>query len=119
METNRQKKVANIFQEELSEIFRKESAENFKGVLLTVSSVWVSSDLSVSKIYLSVFPTQNQNEIIEKIKEKAPFYRSLLAKTAAKNMRITPELLFYLDTSQEDIDKIEKALRGEGNNPIL
>jgi ribosome-binding factor A len=119
LETNRQKKVANIFQEELAEIFRKVSRESFQGTLLTVTSVWVSPDLSVSKVYLSIFPNKNQKEIIEKIKEKAPYYRSLMAKTAAKNMRTTPEFLFYLDTTLEDTEKIEKALRGEGNNPIL
>lgn len=119
METNRQKKVAKIFQEELSEIFRKEAGEHFPGVLLTVTSVWVSSDLSVSKVYLSIFPTDHQKEIIKKIKEKAPYYRSLIAKTAAKSMRITPELLFYTDSSLDDRERIEKALRGEGNNPKL
>lgn len=119
METNRQKKVANIFQQELSEIFRKEAGEHFPGTLITVTSVWVSSDLSVSKVYLSIFPTKDKMEIIEKIKEKAPYFRLLIAKTAAKDMRTTPELLFYLDTSLDDIEKIEKALRGEGNNPKL
>lgn len=119
METNRQKKVATVFQEELSEIFRKEAMEHFPGKLLTVTDVGVSPDLSVAKIYVSVFPTNEKEKIIQLIKEKAPFYRSLLARTAAKTMRITPELLFYLDSSLDDIDKIDRALRGEGNNPTL
>lgn len=119
LETNRQKKVANIFQEELSEIFRKEAGEHFQGILLTVTHVSVTSDLSAAKVYLSVFPASDKEGIIKKIREKAPYYRSLIAKTAAKNMRITPELIFYLDTSLDDIEKIENALKGKGNNPKL
>lgn len=119
METNRQKKVATIFQEELSEIFRKEAREHFQSRLITVTGVSVSNDLSIAKVYLSIFPVDTKNEIIKLIKEKAPYYRSLIAKTAAKSMRITPELFFYTDTSLEDVEKIEKALRGEGNNPKL
>ncbi|MDD3771981.1 MAG: 30S ribosome-binding factor RbfA [Weeksellaceae bacterium] len=119
MESNRQKKVATVFQEELSEIFRKEAREFFPGYLITVTDVWVSSDLSVSKVNLSIFPSKEKKQILKQIKEKAAYYRSLLAKTAAKSMRITPELLFYLDTTLDDREKIEKALRGEGNNPIL
>lgn len=119
METNRQKKVATVFQEELSEIFRKEAKELYPGKLLTVTEVKVSPDLSVAKIYVSVFPTNEKEQIIKQIKEKASYYRSQIAKTAAKTMRVTPELLFYLDTSLDEIDKIDRALRGEGNNPTL
>lgn len=119
LETNRQKKVAAIFKEELSEIFRKEAHDNFRGTLITITGVWVSSDLSVAKAYLSVFPSEKKDEIILLVKEKAPHYRTLLAKSAAKNMRIVPEVLFYLDSSLDDMEKIERALRGEGNNPVL
>lgn len=119
METNRQKKVSNIFQEELSEIFRKEAIELYPGRLLTVTDVNVSPDLSIAKIYVSIFPTNDKEVIIKQIKEKAPVYRSMIARTAAKTMRITPELMFYLDTTLDQIEKIDKALKGEGNNPIL
>lgn len=119
METNRQKKVSTIFQEELSEIFRKEALELYPGKLLTVTDVNVSPDLSIAKIYISIFPNKDKEIIIKQIKEKAPQYRSMIAKTAAKTMRITPELLFYLDTTLDEIEKIDKALKGEGNNPIL
>lgn len=119
METNRQKKVATIFQEELSEIFRKEATENFSGYLFTVSDVSVSPDLSVAKVNLSIFPSKGKEEIIKQIKEKTPFYRSLLARTVSKTMRITPDLVFYLDSTLDEMEKIDKALKGQGNNPIL
>lgn len=119
METNRQKKVATIFQEELSEIFRKEAKENYSGNLITVSEVKVTSDLSTAKVYLSIFPAHNNEQIIKEIKEKAPLYRAMIARTAAKTMRYTPELLFYLDLSLDKIEKIERALEGKGENPTL
>ncbi|HUH34868.1 MAG TPA: 30S ribosome-binding factor RbfA [Moheibacter sp.] len=119
METNRQKKVATIFQEELSEIFRKEAKEHYSGNLITVSEVKVTSDLSSAKVYLSIFPANNNDQIMKDIKEKAPLYRSMIAKTAAKSMRFTPELMFYLDLSLDKIEKIERALDGKGENPVL
>lgn len=119
MESNRQKKVATVFQEELSEIFRKEAKELYPGRLLTVTAVKVSPDLSAAKIYVSIFPAKDKELIIKSIKEKSAVYRSQLAKTAAKTMRVVPELLFYLDSTLDEMEKIDRALRGEGNNPIL
>lgn len=119
MDTNRQKKVATVFQEELSEIFRKEAKELYPGTLISISEVKVSPDLSVSKVYVSIFPATHKDLIIKSIKQKAPTYRSQLAKTAAKTMRITPELMFYLDNTLDEIDKIDRALNGKGDNPIL
>jgi|SRR5690606_10876652 len=119
MDSNRQKKVGTVFQEELSEIFRREAKELYPGTLISVSEVKVSPDLSVAKVYVSIFPTNNKDLIIKSIKAKAPTYRSQLAKTAAKTMRITPELLFYLDNTLDELDKIDRALSGKGENPIL
>lgn len=119
MDTNRQKKVGTVFQEELSEIFRKEAKELYPGTLISVSEVKVSPDLSIAKVYVSIFPATNKDLIIKAIKLKAPTYRSQLAKTAAKTMRITPELLFYIDNTLDEIDKIDRALSGKGDNPIL
>lgn len=118
MDSNRQKKVGKLFQEELSEVFRKDARELFPGNIITVSEVKVSPDLSVAKVYISIFPNTNKDIIFKEIKEKAPTYRSILSKTAAKTMRITPELLFYLDNSLDDMERIERAIRGEGENPI-
>lgn len=119
MDTNRQKKVSKVFQEELSEIFRKEAKELYPGNLISISEVKVSADLSVAKVYVSIFPATNKELIIKAIKAKAPSYRSLLAKTAAKTMRVTPELLFHLDNTLDEMEKIDRALSGKGDNPIL
>lgn len=119
METNRQKKVAKAFQQELSEIFRREAKDNYNGNLISVTKVYVTPDIATAKIYLSIFPTDNSENIIKDIKEKTPLYRKMIARTTAKNMRFTPELLFYLDVSLDKMEKIERALKGKGDNPIL
>lgn len=119
MDSNRQKKVGKLFQEELAEVFRREAKELYPGNIITVSEVKVSPDLSIAKVYVSIFPNTHKEQIISEIKVKAPVYRTILAKTAAKTMRTTPELLFYVDNSLDEIEKIERAIRGEGDNPVL
>lgn len=86
---------------------------------MTVTEVKITPDLAVAKVYLSVFPSEGKEKILAEIKEKAPLYRMRLAKTAAKTMRITPELLFYVDSTLDAQEKIDRALKGEGDNPVL
>lgn len=118
MDSNRQQKVGKLFQEELAEAFRKWAVEEFPGNILSVTEVKVTPDLSGAKIYVSIFPAARKAEIMAAIKENTPLFRGILSRGAAKdayNARIN----FILDNSLDEIDKIDKALRGEGNNPIL
>jgi len=119
LDSNRQQKVSKLFQEELAEAFRKWTVKEFPGNLVSVTEVKVTPDLGVSKVYVSVFPNTQKDEIFKSIRENTPFFRGILSSGASKKMRITPELIFILDNSLDEIDKIDKALRGEGNNPIL
>ena len=119
MDSNRQQKVGKLFQEELAEAFRKWGAEEFPGNIISVTEVKVTPDLSVAKIYVSIFPNNRKEEIIKTIRENTPKFRGILSKGAAKQMRITPELVFKLDNSLDEIEKIDNALKGKGNNPIL
>ena len=75
--------------------------------------------MSVAKIYVSIFPNTRKEEILASIKENTSKFRGILSRGAAKYMRITPELIFKLDNSLDEIEKIDKALQGKGNNPIL
>ena len=70
METTRQQKIARLLQKELSEIFRVQTAK-MGGVLVSVSAVRVSPDLSIARAYLSIFPSERANEIIESINHSA------------------------------------------------
>ena len=118
-ESNRQKKVAQIIQEDFAELFRKQASESKQSFLVTVSDVKVTADLSIAKIYLSIFPAEFRKDITKEILVNKAHYRNFIGQKMGKQVRIIPELNFYLDTTLDDVEKIEKELRGEGDNPIL
>lgn len=118
-ESNRQRKVAQIIQEDFAELFRKQSAESRQNFLVSVSDVKVSADLGIAKIYLSIFPQEFRKGIMKEIEENKAHYRNFIGQKMAKQVRIIPDLNFYLDTSLDDVERIEKELKGEGDNPVL
>lgn len=117
--TNRQRRVAQIIQEDFAELFRKQAADTQKNLLITVSDVRVTVDLSIAKIYLSIFPNEYRVPIMKEIETNKSQYRNYIGQKMAKQVRIIPELQFYIDTSLDDVERIERELRGEGDNPIL
>ncbi|MBD8084154.1 30S ribosome-binding factor RbfA [Chryseobacterium caseinilyticum] len=119
MESNRQRKVAQIIQEDFAELFRKQASESKQNFLVSVSDVKVTPDLGIAKIYLSIFPQEFRSIIMKEIEENKAQYRNFIGQKMAKQVRIIPQLNFYLDTTLDDVEKIEKELRGEGENPIL
>lgn len=110
METTRQAKIARLLQKELSEIFRQQTAKTH-GVIVSVSAVRVSPDLSIAKAYLSVFPSEKAPEMIESINRNAKTIRYELAQKVRFQLRKTPELAFYLDDSLDYIEKIDELLK--------
>lgn len=109
METTRQAKIARLLQKELSEIFRQQTAKT-RGVLVSVSGVRVSPDLSVAKAYLSIFPSASAQEVIANITRSARTIRYELAQRVRFQLRKTPELTFYLDDSLDYAERIDRAL---------
>ena len=112
METTRQAKIARLLQKELSEIFRQQTAKTH-GVLVSVSAVRVSPDLSIARAYLSVFPSANAPEMIESINKSAKTIRYELAQKVRYQLRKTPELAFYLDDSLDYIENIDNLLAAD------
>lgn len=109
MESTRQAKIARLLQKELSEIFRKQTAK-LRGVLVSVSAVRVSPDLSIARAYLSVFPSDKGQEVIDEVNRSARTIRYELAQIVRYQLRKTPELSFYLDDSLDYIEKIDSLL---------
>lgn len=109
METTRQAKIARLLQKELSEIFRQQTAKTH-GVLVSVSAVRVSSDLSIARVYLSVFPSDKAPAMIESINASTKTIRYELAQKVRFQLRKTPELSFYLDDTLDYIDNIDRLL---------
>ena len=109
MESNRQAKIARLIQKELSEIFRQQTAKTHV-VLVSVSAVRVSPDLSIARAYLSVFPSDKGQEMIDSINKSAQTIRYELAQRVRYQLRKTPALQFYLDDSLDYIENIDKLL---------
>lgn len=110
METTRQAKIARLLQKDLSEIFRLQTAKTH-GTLVSVSAVRVSPDLSIARVYLSIFPTEKSQEILEGINASAKTIRYELAQKVRFQLRKCPELSFFIDDSLDYIENIDRLLQ--------
>jgi ribosome-binding factor A len=118
METNRQKKIGGILQQDLVEILQgAATAGGLRGVVISVSKVAVTTDLSIAKVYLSIFPNKNAETLLEGIKSNTSRIRHELAQRTRHQLRRMPQLFFYIDDSLDYIENIERSLKGE-NDPI-
>lgn len=118
METNRQKKIAGVLQKDLADVLQSAARDGMRGVIISVSKVNVTSDLSQAKIYLSIFPQVNRDTILKGVKENTATIRYEMAQRTKNQLRRMPELLFYVDDSLDYIEGIDNALKGEEENPI-
>lgn len=123
METQRQKKIATVIQMDIVDILQRAAIDGgLTGTLISVSKVSVTSDLSIAKIYISIFPGKQAQELLEGIQSNTPLIKHELAQRTRNQLRRVPELLFYLDDSLDYIEGIEQSLKGEVNpvkNPDL
>jgi len=111
METTRQQKISRLVQKDLGTIFQQESRNLFDGALITVTKVQVSKDLAIAKIHLSLFITTDKMVLLEKIRHHAREIRHYLAQREHNQLRIMPELQFFLDDSLDYIENIDKLLK--------
>jgi ribosome-binding factor A len=118
METQRQKKIGGVIQKDLADILQRAATDGgMQGTLISISKVTVTTDLSIARVYVSVFPNSKGAELIEGMKAQQPQIKHALAQRTRHQLRRMPELSFFLDDSLEYIDGIEKSLK-KGNNPI-
>ena len=117
-ESQRQKKIASVLKRDLVDILQKAATQGgMQGILISVSKVKVTVDLSVAKVYLSIFPNNKAQELIVGIRSNAPLIKHEIAQRTKNQLRRMPQLEFFVDDSLEYIDKIEKSLKGN-DNPI-
>ncbi len=109
METTRQSKIGRLLQKELSDIFLNETRKTH-GTLISVSTVRVSPDLSIARVYLSIFPSNNATQLLENINASARDIRHELAQRVRHQLRKTPELNFFIDDSLDYIENIDTLL---------
>lgn len=112
MDSVRQNKVNSLLQRELAEIFRQEARGLLPGGLITVSAVRVSPDLGLAKVYLSLFPVKDKQAVLDTIRDQGARLRGLLGQAVGKQMRVVPELLFFIDDSLDRAEEIDKLLKG-------
>lgn len=110
-ESTRQLKVAREIQKDMAEIIRGKGMAAYDGALVTVSGVKVSPDLSVAKVYVSIFPSAKADAVMRNLNENVRTYRRELGAKVAKQLRIVPELVFYLDSSLDYVEHIEELLK--------
>ncbi len=110
METTRQNKVSRLIQKELSEIFLIQT-KSMSGVLVSVSAVRISPDMSIARVYLSVFPSGRSQEIVKNINDNMKAIRYELGTRVRHQLRIIPELKFFVDDSLDYAERIDELLK--------
>ncbi|MCD8029486.1 MAG: 30S ribosome-binding factor RbfA [Bacteroides sp.] len=110
METTRQNKIARLLQKELSDIFLLQ-AKAISGTLVSVSVVRISPDLSIARVYLSIFPPDKSEEMVKNINENTRSIRYELGTRVRHQLRIIPELKFFVDDSLDYLEKIDSLLK--------
>ena len=110
METTRQNKISRLIQKELSEIFLLQT-KSMNGVLVSVSAVRISPDMSIARVYLSVFPSERSQEIVKNINDIMKSIRYELGTRVRHQLRIIPELKFFVDDSLDYAERIDELLK--------
>ena len=118
MENNRQKKIASVLQLDLVDVLQSAATQGgLRGIIISVTKVNVTVDLSIAKVYLSIFPVNKGEELLEGIKSNSSLIKHELAQRTRHQLRRMPHLSFFLDDSLEYIDQINRSLKGI-DNPI-
>lgn len=111
MESKRQKKFARLLQKDLGEIFQQNSNTHFEGAFITVTQVMPSPDLKQAKVYLSFMLAPSKQKIMDRVEEKYGTIRQALGKRLRHQVRVVPELTFYLDDTEDVIDEVNSLFK--------
>ena len=110
MDERRQNRTSRLIQKELSIIFQRNSTD-YLSTMISVTSVKVTPDLSLAKIYLSVFPSAKSKDVFGTVLKISKTIRYNLAQKIKNQLRKTPELVFYIDDSLDYAEKIDELLK--------
>jgi ribosome-binding factor A len=110
-ESKRQKQVAQLIQEEMSNIFLREGVNIIDGGMVSISKVAVTPDLLEARIYLSLFQIKDQKALLKEIKERTGEWRNLLGQRVKNQLRRVPELQFFIDDTLDYVFKMEELFK--------
>ena len=111
MTSTRQQKVARLIQKELGLLFQEKGRTVFSGKMISVTTVRMTPDLGLARIYLSIFPLENEEEYISVIRDQVKMLRRELGNRVRHQIRVIPELVFFQDDSLDYMDNIENLLK--------
>ena len=111
MESTRQKKVSRLIQKEMADIFLRKGGELAHGKMISITKVRISPDLSVAKIYISIYPSSGSDEVMKSINDLSSRIRFEMGQKIRQQLRIVPEIAFFIDDSLDYIDNIERLLK--------
>ena len=107
----RQQKIAKQIQKDVAGIIQREYSAALRGTLVTVTTVRVSVDLAYAKIYVSIFPSDKAPAVMDALQENCRALRGELGGKMGKQLRIVPEIAFFLDSSLDYVEHIEELLK--------
>lgn len=109
--STRQLKFAKLIQKEISDIFQRDKRKILDNVFVTVADVKVSPDLGLAKVYISMLLATDKKAIIEKINHRKSEIRKALGESIRKQVRVIPELVFYLDEVEENAQRMDAIIK--------
>jgi ribosome-binding factor A len=110
MENTRQQKIARLLQKEFGEIFLL-YAKGIQGTLISVTNIRISPDLSIAKVYLSIFPSEKSEAILQNIQDSVKSIRFELGNRVRNQLRVIPELSFFIDDTLDYLENIDNLLK--------
>ena len=113
MESKRQERIQKLLQRDLGEIFQRELGHVTKNAMVTVTKVYVTPDLSIARIYLSLFAVKDKDVLMEQIGRRTKEIRKKLGDRIRHQLRVVPELQFFKDDSLDYIDRIDELLKDD------
>ena len=111
METKRQQQVARQIQKDLSDILMHATRDITQGKMITVTVVRMSPDLSLAKVYLSIFPSEESGKFLDNLQRYVKYFRLELGKKVRHQLRIVPEIAFFVDDSLDYVERINGLLK--------
>jgi ribosome-binding factor A len=111
MTSIRQNKMARMVQKELGDYFLKEGRSMYGGALITVTTVRMSPDFALARVYLSIFEPSGSKGAFDLIEENKKHIRHHVGQKIRNQVRVVPELAFFVDDSLDYAENIENLLK--------
>ncbi len=110
-ESTRQQKVGKQLQKDIADIIRLQGMAMYGGAMVSVTAVRMSPDLALARVHLSIFPSAKAPEVMKTVEQHSRVIRGELGKRVGKQLRIVPELMFFVDDSLDYVARIDELLK--------